>query len=115
MGELVACFIPCCGSKGEDFTQDRMAGKRVEGLPYDWPGPNLEKTYAELERARAGISGCIGLEPYSAPALYLYKGNFYQVPLKKDPKVKEVAADLMRSGRLRLFIISCWLRPSGRL
>ncbi|MBC7341786.1 MAG: hypothetical protein H5U02_04970 [Clostridia bacterium] len=89
----VVCFVPCCSEK-------RDCGRFVDP-PYQWPPPELQHLWAKLETARRGMEDCIDSGSGSVPALHLYAGHFYSVP-----GLKETAERLIRSGMLRLFIIS---------
>lgn len=93
MGVPVVCFIPCCSEK-------RGYGSGVNP-PYYWPPAEVGGTWAKLEAGRRGMEYCIDRTSRPVPALHLYTGNFYSVP-----GLKEAAERLIRSGILRLFIIS---------
>lgn len=93
MGVPVICFVPCCSKKEE------RGGTATR--PYQWPPAELCTTWAKLEAARAGMAHCVDQGSKPTPALNLYAGNFYSVPM-----LKETAVRLIRSGTLRLFVIS---------
>lgn len=93
MGVPVICFVPCCSRK-TDYGH-------IVDRPYRWPPLELEETWAKLEVARSGMKDCVDRGSGSVPALHLYAGYFYSVP-----GLKETAERLIRSGLLRLFIIS---------
>lgn len=93
MGTPVVCFIPCCKKKGE-FEQ-------AVDRPHEWTPSELQEVWAKLETARRGMEHCIDSGSSPTPALHLYTGHFYSVP-----HLKEAAERLIRSGALRLFIIS---------
>jgi len=91
--ECSCCFfIPCCKAKND-------TGKTA--LPYFPPDAVLEETFRRLERVRQGMKGCVETASKKTSTLYLYSGHFYSVAGLLD-----AAENLLRSGRMRLFIIS---------
>lgn len=89
----VVCFFPCCSDK-RGYALDMS-------LPYEWPPAELGETWAKLQNGRRGMEWCIERTSHSVSALHLYTGNLYSVP-----GLVETAERLIRSGTLRLFIIS---------
>lgn len=92
MSVPVVCFIPCCKAKKD-------TGKTVS--PCFRPDAVLEETFRRLERARQDMISCVETASKKTSALYLYSGHFYSVEGLVD-----AAENLLRSGRMRLFIIS---------
>jgi hypothetical protein len=88
----VVCFIPCCKAKNG-------TGKIVTS--YLQPDVELEQLFCRLKSARQGMAGCVETASKKTSAFYLYSGHFYSISGLKPAVVK-----LIRSGQMRLFIIS---------
>ncbi len=92
--EKILCFIPCCGSKypsGEIIKPERKINVQ-----------DLSNTWNNLEMGRNTMKYCIEDFSPQTSALYLYTGSPYQAFRSNYNKIE----DLVKSGRMRLIIIS---------
>ncbi len=90
----VICFIPCCGTK---ISSGNIIKPEKKLTTMDLPN-----TWNNLIEGRRGMQYCIDQTSAETSAIDLYTGSPYDALLPYKNKI----IDFIRSGRLRLIIIS---------